>query len=288
MKDGKILESLGNIYARLDEYKIAIDFYEQVKSLEEATYSVQLFERLANLKTKYGVSLFNNSLDKENLAEAKKLISDGISEVEQLINVAGKTSERLSLLGSGYKRLALVHKDESASRKKALTNAIKNYKEAFEIDLNKNGKTNYYPLINQAFLMALERLSKKGGANKLGTAEFKANLVEAKKSADERDKMNPNFWDLAAPADFCLLEILLLPKSKKQTSPGQGEEFISYIKRAWDRGGSYFEKKSVEENLDFFVKMVDASPTTATNRILILEVLKNVQYKLSKIWEGDE
>ena len=288
MKDGKILESLGNIYARLDEYKIAIDFYEQVKSLEEATYSVQLFERLANLKTKYGVSLFNNSLDKENLAEAKKLISDGISEVEQLINVAGKTSERLSLLGSGYKRLALVHKDESASRKKALTNAIKNYKEAFEIDLNKNGKTNYYPLINQAFLMALERLSKKGGANKLGTAEFKANLVEAKKSADERDKMNPNFWDLAAPADFCLLEILLLPKSKKQTSPGQGEEFIGYIKRAWDRGGSYFEKKSVEENLDFFVKMVDASPTTATNRILILEVLKNVQYKLSKIWEGDE
>jgi len=105
---------------------------------------------------------------------------------------------------------------------------------------------------------------------------------------NERDKINPNFWDLAAPADFCLLEILQLSKSKKQRTPSHGEEFIGHIKRAWDRGGSYFEKKSIEENLDFLIKMVaSSSPTTATNRNLILEELKNVQYKLLKVWEKD-
>ena len=302
LKNGQILEAICNVYLRFGDfydYEKAIHYYELAKSLEKANYSVQLLERLANVKTQYGIKLFlahvrgelNGTTDQKGI----KLVEEGIIMIDHISHIVDETVERLSMKGVAYKRLALTKSIQSKSvlmdtdcskareaaleaRETTLNTALTFFKKAYELD-KINGKVNAGALYNQICIEIILALDQ----NEKPDNDLKKLVKVAKEYTEQINKTEATFWDLMAPADFCLLEILSngFIKNENDKEP-EGKEYLKLLKMAWSKGGYDFEKEIVEEHIDFVVRMISSSP--GNQRKEIYDKVKNVPYELSQIW----
>ena len=136
--------ALGTVYGELGDYELAIEHLDKALAAEKAEFPVKALEQRANYRVKHALQ-FRQTADKTEKGKALGDIEQAIKALDFLISMA-PTKERLSLLGSAYKRKAWLQTNK-ADRKKALDEMRENYQLAFNKGLE-SGNIDAYPLTN--------------------------------------------------------------------------------------------------------------------------------------------
>ena len=163
-RTGNALYELGESYATLGELQPAITCYEDALTAKEAKSEVPIrtLEQLANVKVRYAVQLRREARQREpdggekaeaSSARRKELLEDARKRLDLALGF-GATTERLALLGSCLKRLAL--ESEAGERRKLIQDAAEYYKNAYELkSLQTQAAPDPYPALNWIPLLFL-------------------------------------------------------------------------------------------------------------------------------------
>ncbi len=251
-KDARMLEALGRAYGEVRQFEDAIDCYGQLRTLEEATFSIKALEQSANLRCRWTAELWQQSRAGAT-ADAPKatanpvaVIDEAIRDIELLLDI-GATNERLSLMGSAWKRKALV--TTPRSREKALVEMAEWYGKAHDQALARDGKTDYYPALN--WLAALVLNHWRGENVDLGEVDNVLDRVEV--DIVEAEGRDLSFWPAIAELDAEVVRRLRhgdLDRDDHMTLLVQG-----YSRAA--TGVTAREFSTVLEHLEFLHAMLD-------------------------------
>lgn len=248
-KRGDIEAALGEAYGQLDRFAEAIEHFEGAARAEKATQPVRSLERHINFEARNAADRWLESESDGDRKEAQATIRSALDRLEKLISL-GRTSERMSIRGSAYKRMAVV--STGASRDDALKEAMDSYSAAHEIE----GpiEFNTYPLLNWLACLAVQRWRKPwSGAD---GRVFREKLEQANLRANELDMQDPSFFHAAARGECVLVRHLGVGDLAEHV-----DEVVDGYGRAWQRGGSRRELSSVTEHLRMLRELLgDASP----------------------------
>lgn len=114
---GRVAEAFAHVWATLNRFDEAIDWYERAQRAGDGTASLNVLEQLANLRARRAwerLSLVDEPAA-EDLDAARKEIEGAMALLQRLLDLSA-TPERHSLLASAYKRLALVESRGGAER----------------------------------------------------------------------------------------------------------------------------------------------------------------------------
>ncbi len=143
-----VRERLAAAWAELDDKERAIDHYRAALAFEDAGLSLHGLEQLANLEIRHGAHLMASKSEKKQ-QQGEASMQAGQDRLKVLIAI-GPTIERLSLLGSYWKRraqtaAALGNKE---GIKEGLIEMQKAYWQAAELSRQRTGNWDYSPLLN--------------------------------------------------------------------------------------------------------------------------------------------
>ncbi len=195
-------------------------------------------------------------------------IERAIAELE-IVCQRGETGERLNLLGSAFKRLALVETDRER-RQKVVEKMAAYYRRAFEL----GSRDDFYAFTNwaSARLLALCLDPRPAGEWQTDLEAEAARVTEALERESDKD---PDFWKAAGRADLDLVR--LIARCGAASAPGEGgvaapamppecaalvEAIIEGYVDAIKRGASPRERGSVIENLDSLIELIGQSPSS--------------------------
>jgi pimeloyl-ACP methyl ester carboxylesterase/tetratricopeptide (TPR) repeat protein len=194
---GNVAGGFGEAYGEIGAFEAAIAWYERAIGAEDGSAGMRALEQLGNMKARRGERLWRT-----DPATSRKLVEEAIDLLEHVV-ATGKTMERLSLLGSAYKRLAkVVGARESAS---ALQRALKQYEEAEKLARSGNPAALFYPALNR---MSLEmRLAIRRNEAKVG---FDAERTDdVRRSIDAAMREKPDFWVVVGAIELRIFEALI-------------------------------------------------------------------------------
>ena len=261
-----VTSALGTVYGELGEYDLAIEHLDEALAANKAEFPVKALEQRANYRVKHAVQFYQTAAKAEK-GKALDEIEQAIEELTFLTSMA-PTIERLSLLGSAYKRLAWLQPTK-AERKKALDNMRENYQRAFNKGLE-SGHIDAYPLTNWITAEAILTWSDKA-RNQSWKGDVQGLVAKAIAEAKQKMAVNPDYWDSVVEPD-CLLMMALV----------SGEYNASDIKRivegyrfATERGASEKDKTALREHLEFLIFMAEQAKQT--------ELQKNLQEILRQL-----
>jgi tetratricopeptide (TPR) repeat protein len=185
---GDVLAALAEAYGELGNFDQATSHYQRALAAPSGTARVSLrqVEQWANLEARWG----------EKTGE-RAPIDHAIARLGLLLQM-GETSERLALLGSAHKRLALVLTDPAEVRA-ALAASRDCYRKAVQASHGTNA-ADHYAVLNWITGEALL-----GGR----VAAADAWLARIEAGAAERFTITRSFWDAVGQADVAVLRALL-------------------------------------------------------------------------------
>ena len=137
---GAVAEAFGTAYAAVNEVDRAIDWYEVAVEAQDGSASFKAAEQLGNQLVRRG------ERGEATLESARADIEAGIGKLASLAMIKS-TPERLSLLGSAYKRLTMFEARAGAvaAAGKAVAAAIRHYGDA-ETEMRRSSSGNvFYP-----------------------------------------------------------------------------------------------------------------------------------------------
>jgi CHAT domain-containing protein/pimeloyl-ACP methyl ester carboxylesterase len=213
MDDAELLSALGEAYGELEMFAEAVNYYRKALRSEKTEVSISSVEQLANFEARLSLQKSLQSDDKEALA----LIKASINRLE-LINelctyesgigdaLLDNTVERLCLLGSCYKRKAMI--SHGAKREGDLQNMYKFYEDADNKYFAKYQKINSYPRLGWlSAWWVLSRLSREKRYRNLD--EAKGKLIEAREDFEQRSHVYEDYWLAMTCIEFDLLQALM-------------------------------------------------------------------------------
>lgn len=286
--------ALGYAYGELDLFPEAITHYQQAVRTERGTASLNAIEQLVNLQCRYAVDLYKredvrptgNRVRRD--ATPEMLVQQAIAHLQQLCALthaieattrasdhlpAGASVERLSLLGSSYKRLAMV--TAGNKRKKALQEMADSYRHAYDRAAQQQ-KPMPYPLLNlvaanyvlQTLFPPTERRTvrrQKGKEDNKKLLAIVGGLVKEKLTPDV------DFWDTVVLADYQLTRYVV-----EETLTEHTDSVVQGYREAKKRGGSPREFRSVLEHVDFLLAMWrgDSKNPAQKKRLSALQEIK--------------
>lgn len=241
----KILEYQAEVYNKLGDYGQAIEYYQKLFNLEKAGFSLRAIEQYCNISCKFWVEEFFK--DGKKQSKAIEAITQTIDRLESLKSI-GATSERLSLLGSAYKRKLMVLKaadqEEFVSVLRKAANA---YYEAARISSFKVA----YPINNTVQLgKIIEIITNEKvvteGKSKLNFARL---IQDLEKHLDSKPKEKKDYWDIATEASIALSKVCLESKPKEKSWNELKEAFL----KVWEKAGSPSDRKAELEHLEILI-----------------------------------
>jgi len=272
----EIVERQTKIYYELAKYKEAVERFETLLNMERANFTFSSMEKYCNIRAKlYVKEVFQNGKDikpaTKKEAYNKTLLV--IRDLEMLLYV-GETGGRLNMLGSVYKRLAVLASDKK-TRIEAYKKSMMYYHKAAE---KAEGRDVLYPLVNEiemSAVLVLSKALKPGAIFKVNTQEYKIfsaedakNILnEQRKDLEENvDMDNMDYWDMLAflNIDFCLLMII----EDETTEDSRWENIISNFDKIWLKAGSEGKKLSELEHLKFLIYALKKAINEKTNSFL--------------------
>lgn len=244
LRNARITEMEAIAYAEIEEFETAIEKYRSLHEENMAVYSVKAIEQWCNLRGRHLVAMKKKKAPQEILPEMDAIIE----ELQHLIGL-GRTPERYSLLGSAYKRKALISETPGAKR-----SAIEKMADSYRDGLLLNNKTlrdqRIYQLTN--WIIAEKILGDEARMQKaekiLGqpVEDFIDNLL-AELNAAAVDKKE--FWDLIQIVNINQCKLLFSRETADQD--GIIDEVKRVYRRAWKLGGSYKFKNSEVAQMEF-------------------------------------
>ena len=273
IRNAAITEKEACVYAECNDYENAIARFESLLTMEEAGFSVTALEKYCNIRAKVYVKNWQNGLEKTKQAAKMEHV---INDLKQLLKMS-PTAERLSLLGSTYKRKAMVSSN-IADKVKALIQSADYYKKAFNMPAY-NNKT--YSLTNWLEIEKILQLvkSKPGIKTIIGKYKFaapakvKAAIAEALNNMINADA-DIDFWTATSQANALMCAWLLEGKNTKDLTDAM---VLDAYTKVWNFAGSQNKKISETEHFDFLIAAYSSLAKKPANVKLIKKIKKDLE-----------
>jgi CHAT domain-containing protein len=256
LKRADVCAALGLAWGEMGQWESAVSWLDKALTGEDGDCAVRALEQHANFRVRLAAEEWRKS---RRLPVVKREASrqNALARVEaaildlDLLCSRAPTVERLNLLGSAYKRLALIE-SEGGKRLEALTNMAQHY----ELSLTRQLKA--YAFTN--WLAASLLVSQQGGAKAVQTTSLEQQMAELQRDLCLRLDNDPNFWDAASLADLklsgLLLQGALAPKRRaKQSAGAAAAPVLLAYRSAIGRASSPHETASLVENLEFLTAL---------------------------------
>jgi tetratricopeptide (TPR) repeat protein len=254
IRSGTVLELEATILLELGDYDSALEKYELLRREENATFSVAALEKLCNIKGKKCVKDYNGGMAQDKLIQ---IMREAIAELDDLVRI-NKTSERLSLLGSAYKRLGLLSTKEQ--KQTAYSKATEYYQEAYDINKKAYAMNNWIML--QSIIDLIDPKIIGFGPSKQQT------LAEQVKDNQSRLRVafrNMDYWELTEDFSYELSAIML---TRNEVASETWTGLADRLGHIWKSAGSKGKRMAEVENLEI---ISDALSLSADLRALQLK-----------------
>ena len=254
LQDARLLEALGEAFSEAFWFEEAVKYLDPAISNRKSTTSIRAIEMSANCHIRLAVQMVENNPKK--YGEAKRSIEKQIKLLNQLMDTIGETSERLSLIGSGYKRLAGIASTRNSNVcDKALKDMDEFYSRARKVKVREGA----YPLTNALTARILQML-RTSDLDRSKLPEIKELKVEAENLA-EKDALNSldDFWAKIGVTDAKLLNYLYkyLNSKKEVFSNKIHIELVEDYRNAWRQYGSARQLNSIIDHYSFLVAVLE-------------------------------
>ena len=298
-ESGALLAALGRAYGELDNFGEAIKLYEEARSTELADFDLSTLEQLANIRVRHTAKLWQDRLREaaQGTPSRVALPPSGKTPEQVEIDAAhtlldlllqwGKTAERYALLGSLWKRAAVIAMDDPEKRKRALREMVANYATAHEINFTRSQKNNQplsvYPLSNWLLgrLLSLAYEDSRMRSKEAGEVErsIREWLPEARLAAKATLASDRDFWSRSALGDSQLIQYLVnRPRLNDEERQQELQILFDAYSDAIAKTSSPRERRSVSEHLDFVADM--AAGSKLRDRADIAAELRRVRDRL--------
>jgi len=262
LDDPRLLEAFGKALAEVFMFEEAVRFYDLAIKNSKSSASIKAVEQSANCHIRLAVQKFEQEPDK--YTESKQEIEDNIETLTRLMTTLAETPERLSMVGGGYKRLALIASSKPSNVcNRALEQMEGYYRRAWALtkERAKDKKPlDPYPLANAlvarfAYLVRLGDEQK--AADERGKLKQDKDEAERLAKALEADKPE-SFWAAVGRADIKLLDSLVeyLSPRKNRLPEEMHRQLVDAYRKAWKQYGSTRELNSVSEQYAFLVTVL--------------------------------
>jgi tetratricopeptide (TPR) repeat protein len=271
----EVQAALGLAWGEARRWPEAIASLEAALTADKGDCSMRALEQYANFRVRYAADLWQKAARlaaaKRDKARAEQVerIEAAILDLDTLCRRA-PTTERLNLLGSAYKRLALIE-EEGPRRTEALVNMAEHYRLAYARKRDAYAFTNW---------LAGSLLTRQRGET-LATVDAAAvqhDLDTLMRELAQRNEADPNFWDSASLADLQLIRLLSQPaappRKRGDTSLPTAMAVLAAYRNAIARGASPREVSSVAEHIAFLIALW--SPDDKPKQRILQQIQENL------------
>jgi len=194
---GAVAEALATAYDACGAPGEAIRLYRSAVVAGDGGASMKAREQLCNLQVREAERLADADAD-----AARRHIRAAIAELDQL-NRLSPSSERWSLIGSSWKRLAMVEArvSEWGKRLDAVQHMAYAYMQAEQLAQNENGDNLFYPRMNR---MAAELAVRAGEPGWSGFVD--ADVQSVRESLATKIASDPDFWSYVGAIELELYD----------------------------------------------------------------------------------
>ncbi|MEB2785906.1 DUF7379 domain-containing protein [Algoriphagus persicinus] len=235
----KIIELIATTYSGLQHYAKSCECFEQLFASEKASYSLKSFEHYGNVQAKLYVQEFlARRIEKK---EALKKMDQVLENLKGVNNLFGQSFERLSLMGSTYKRKLQMLADSPVND---MTDTLAKAVDAYQLASEKCANTNPYPLTNWMNLLQIQSwIDGKTYLNKSqkdGRSALDKLFISQEKGLNTAD----DFWGLSHVASLSLTQFLL--GNTKITYKQVGDSYLKLWKKAGNKANKVAEIEHLE------------------------------------------
>lgn len=204
---GRVAYAFGAVWAALGDRRKAIAWYERAIAANDGSAPVRAVEQLSNLRVRRawdGVAGIDaarpSAAERARLASATTAMLQEIADLQRQQSLR-QTMELSSLVGSAYKRVAMVaaRARREAQEREAVTRMRDAYAEA--VSLAKDSTEVFYPAWNQlvADALVLVAQGRRARLNRRLVKQYR-DLLAVKHATDE------DFWSAVAEPELDLVE----------------------------------------------------------------------------------
>ena len=202
---GAVAEAFGLACAEAGDFDAAIAWYERAVQAEDGSASLKSIEQLENLRARLAwQTVAGLAPSAAALKTGRGRIRGAIARLQSLAD-RQPTVERLSLVGSGFKRLAMLEQraGDAGAAREALDRAAAAYGQAETLAAATASNELFYPALNR---MALELVIH--GAAPGWPGLDAARTQAARQSLLQRTQSDPDFWSAVGLVEIELYEAL--------------------------------------------------------------------------------
>jgi triacylglycerol esterase/lipase EstA (alpha/beta hydrolase family)/tetratricopeptide (TPR) repeat protein len=257
-----VQEKLAEAWAALGEMAQAIGHYRMALTMEDAGANLKALERLANLEVRHGAKLYE-AKEADKHAAGKEYMDAGLKRLNALLGI-GETTERLSLVGSSWKRRAQASLARGKHKEvdKCLAEMGQAYWHAAEHARRHGGEWDYYPLFNALDGSVLAALRGENSEFDARRGQLPALLQAGTENARRRYADSREFFHALAEVEAERIDALWASRDgRAAASIVNGEVLQRLTERYRDvlqRLGSAREQDSATNQLKFLVAMLPA------------------------------
>ncbi|MDD3519238.1 MAG: CHAT domain-containing protein, partial [Chromatiales bacterium] len=266
LRCAEVHERFAVAWAELNRKDRAIDHYRAALAQEDAGASLRALEQLANLEIRHGAELIGQGRQEEGTThmEAGRQRLDGLLAIAESV-------ERLSLLGSYWKRRAQTLHGAGSEINHCLNEMQQAYWQAAELAYRRSGMHDYYALLNAldgAFLCVARGRKAPSFADRLPEL-LQAVIADARRRYDG----DRRFFHALAEVEAERIEAQWACRQAGAQTCIEREEVIERLAGRYldlfERLGSARERDSTLTQLRFLVAMLpDKAPAKATQDAL--------------------
>jgi tetratricopeptide (TPR) repeat protein len=192
-------------YAEAGDFDAAIAWYERAVHADDSSASLKSYEQFENLRARQAwQTVADGQPTGAALAAARERIVHAIERLQSLAD-RHATAERGSLIGSAWKRLAMLEQraGNAAAARTALDAAARGYGHAEVLAAAAGSSDLFYPALNRMALELVVHGSEKGWRG-LDPARTQA----VRQSLAQRTLSDPDIWSCVGQLDVELYEAL--------------------------------------------------------------------------------
>lgn len=256
LRNADITEKEALIYLEMVMYPESVDKFKLLLGLEKANFSFSCMEKFCNARAKLCIREYFAGNNPKNHKKAINEIDAVINDLKILRN-AGETAERLNLLGSSYKRKAMLAADES-QRKEAFKLASYSYGLASKKAGNKNETYSITNAIEIESILVLSGSAEWGAEYSISGKRFKLRTKANAKQELERLQQkieseigtgNLDYWNIVASINIKLCKLLL--GEKPNLANNDWDEVTNDFNFIWKKAGSAGKRAAEIEHIQF-------------------------------------
>jgi len=195
--NGEVAEAFGAAHAEIGGHDEAIRWYARAVSAENGGASLRAGEQWGNLRARRGEKMKDAAAGRREIAAAVKILL-------HLVAVQA-TSERESLLGSAFKRLAMLEQRcrRRAQARRAIEKMAVHYRNAENLARRNDADNLHYPAMNR---MSAELILNSGQKDWSGFNA--ADLAAVRQSLQKKAVQDPDFWAVVGLSELRIYEAL--------------------------------------------------------------------------------